>query len=98
MTTHIVSEGNQQFALQGSLDFSNATDLFMQGKQLLAQYGQIVMNLKNVVRSDSAGLALLLAWLRFAKENNKQLHFIHAPDQMRHYAEISGLKTILNFG
>lgn len=55
----------------------------------------IAVDLDNVIYSDSAGLTLLTAWLRLAKECQVTLGFKHMPEQMRTIAKVSGLEVVL---
>ncbi|KPJ93823.1 MAG: hypothetical protein AMJ53_06475 [Gammaproteobacteria bacterium SG8_11] len=53
------------------------------------------IDLKAVSRSDSAGVALLIEWMRQAKKNHKTIRFDNIPEQMRELAEVSGVDKLL---
>jgi len=53
------------------------------------------IDLSKVSRADSAGLALLVAWMRQANETDKVISFRHVPAQMLAIANASGLDAIL---
>lgn len=55
----------------------------------------LLADLDNVVYSDSAGLALLTAWLRLAKEYGKTICYRQMPEQMQTIAKVSGLELVL---
>ena len=56
---------------------------------------EIVIDLKQVSRSDSSGVALLLEWMRQASGRNKTLLFTNIPAQMLEIAKVSGVDKIL---
>ncbi|KPK56046.1 MAG: hypothetical protein AMS22_02475 [Thiotrichales bacterium SG8_50] len=63
--------------------------------ELLTSPGPWHIDLARVARSDSAGLALLVEWVREARERGIDVGFRHMPEQMRAMARVSGLEDIL---
>jgi phospholipid transport system transporter-binding protein len=55
----------------------------------------INIDLNNVSRSDSAGVALLIEWIRQAQKNNKTIQFHNIPKQMRDIATVTGVDKML---
>lgn len=53
------------------------------------------IDLDGVSRSDSAGLALLVEWLRQARERDIDVHFHHLPAQLLEIARVSDLLPLL---
>ena len=56
----------------------------------------LVIDLAEVSRSDSAGLALLLEWLAQAKHNNTSITFQNLPEQMQAIIKVSGLDELIS--
>lgn len=56
--------------------------------------GPLTVDLKAVSRADSAGLALMLEWLRRTRAAGRELHFVNVPEQVRHLIEVSGLTEV----
>ena len=81
--------------LSGELTFDTVNSVRQQGMGLLSSDGPDIIDLKGVTHSDSAGIALLLEWLREAKRLNKHIHFINMPQQMQAIAKVSGLQELL---
>lgn len=95
-TVTLEQESNGQFHLKGELNMYTVPQLFADSQtQLTKQSGDVNIDLGGVSRSDSAGLALLLAWLRLAQQQNLTLHFHNLPEQMRQIARVSELDTLL---
>ena len=56
---------------------------------------QLIIDLAGVEHTDSAGLALLLAWTRRAKAQAVHLSFVNVPDRLKDLGRVSGLDDIL---
>lgn len=52
----------------------------------------VTMDLSRVTRVDSASVALLIDWLRYAKQAQKTLTFTHLPEKMQQMMRLSDLK------
>ncbi|HKJ08559.1 MAG TPA: STAS domain-containing protein, partial [Gammaproteobacteria bacterium] len=57
--------------------------------------GTLEIELSGVTHSDSAGLALLVEWLRQARRRQVALRFSRVPPQMREIAHVTSLERIL---
>ncbi|MDH5324521.1 MAG: STAS domain-containing protein [Gammaproteobacteria bacterium] len=96
-TGSITRQTDDTYLLQGVLSFDSAAALARQGNELFKSAGATVsVDLSGVDRSDSAGLALLLEWMRAARKRNQTLVFSHVPRQIQDIAAVSGVKSLLN--
>ena len=87
---------DQQFALSGELTMHNVPQVSRDTAALLeTMSGEVVIDLSKVVRADSAGLALLIDWLRVARRRNFNLSFERLPEQLMQIARVSELHTVL---
>ena len=57
--------------------------------------GELILDLAQVERADSAGLALLIEWLRRAKATNCKLRFANIPEPVQTLIRINGLQGAL---
>ena len=88
------SEG--RYALSGELSFASVPELWRQVTGTLAvEAGELTVDLSQVSRSDSAGLALLVEWMRAAEAGGKTIAFHNIPAQMLTMARVSGLDELL---
>jgi phospholipid transport system transporter-binding protein len=95
-TFETVGEG--QFRVSGELTFDTVTLLFIRSRPLFqTSAGQLDLDLGDVSRVDSAGLALLIEWLRAARKLGKAILFRRVPAQIRTIARVSDLDGILPF-
>ncbi len=89
------SSGTGLFTLHGQLDFASVVTLLAYSKRQFDWSAAIVVDLKAVSDSNSAGLALLLEWMRLAAEQQQTLHFRNLPPQLIQIAQINGLQELL---
>ncbi|MBK9132386.1 MAG: STAS domain-containing protein [Gammaproteobacteria bacterium] len=86
-------------SVNGELNFSTVPALLERGAALLAgRAGAVRLDLGGVTRADSAGLALLIEWLRVARRNRASIEIRNMPAQLRAIARVSGLDAILPAG
>lgn len=92
--------GAGRFRVSGVLDASTAADVLEQSESRFAQTPepQIEMDLGGVGEGDSAGLALLIEWMRMAKQAGKQIHFANVPAQIEALARISEVEDLIGGG
>jgi len=82
--------------VQGELTFTTVTALLGKSRPLFERAGErVVVDLAGVERADSAGLAMLVEWMRLAKARGCGIAFSHLPAQMRDIALASDLDDIL---
>ncbi|MBK8161838.1 MAG: STAS domain-containing protein [Gammaproteobacteria bacterium] len=83
-------------SVSGELSFATVPALLERGAALLAAGGgRIRLDLGGVTRADSAGLALLVEWLRLARSRRASLEIMNMPEQLRAIARVCGLDGIL---
>lgn len=85
-----------RFKVSGELTFATVTEVLGQSRRLFAEAGDsIEIELGEVTRVDSAGLALLIEWMRQARTLDKAICFFDLPEQMTAIAAASDLHAIL---
>jgi len=69
--------------LKGSLTFSTISSVLSEGRKFLEnhQADSVTIDLSNVKRIDSAGIALLLEWKRLCDKKNKRYQVVEAQEQ-----------------
>ena len=91
---HINGDGH--YRLPEALTFATTPRLYLQtGQMFNTPLPRLTFDLAGVQRVDSAGLALLLEWLREAQRRNKEIRFQNIPQQLAAIAKVSGLNDIL---
>ena len=91
----IKSLGDGRMQLSGVLDLDSVPELLSAIEALNYDAAAVTVDLRGVERSDSAGVALLVAWMRKARQAQRDIRFLNMPSQMLNIARVSGLDAIL---
>ena len=83
-----------RLVVSGPVTLGNAAALLEEGRRHLAEGVQTV-DLGEVSEMDSALLALLLAWLRDARQRKRALVFTNLPESLRTIARLYGVDGLL---
>ena len=84
------------FSLRGRLTRENVAELWPRGTEAIAGSSFVDLDLEQVSMCDTAGVAMLVDWLRIARSNDRELRFHGAPDQMLAIARVSDLAQLLD--
>ena len=88
--------GDGRLAVRGELSFDTVPDVYAQSAAWVRNaQGPITVDLKEVERADSAGVALLVEWLRLASGRGGKLSFANVPEQVRSLIRVNGLTSAL---
>ena len=83
-------------SVSGPLTFHSVPGIFSASGKWFAG-GALTIDLKQVTQADSAGLALLIEWLRQARQAGVSLTFSNIPPQMQGLIRVNGLQdTLIN--
>jgi len=90
--------GGGRFALGGSLTFSTVAQVLKESLDLFENHTQLEVDLAGVEQADSAGLALLLEWVNWAKYSVREIRFLNLPESVMAMARISHVDDFLSSG
>ncbi len=89
-------DGAGRFRLSGAATLQSVAALRAAGLQAFAaSSGAITLDLGALTRVDSAGLALLIDWLAWARSSSRELRFVALPDSLRALARLSDVEPFL---
>ncbi|EKD54472.1 MAG: hypothetical protein ACD_60C00079G0025 [uncultured bacterium] len=80
--------------ISGDLNFLTVMSIWQQSLPWLVKLNELHFDLTRVHSSNSAGLALLLQWLKFAKKSNKPIQFTEVPAQLGTIIKAAGLQKM----
>ena len=84
--------------ISGELTFATVPRLVQSaGMEFGSGQERLQIDLGGVSHADSAGLALLISWLRQARRQEIRILFCRVPEQLLKIARVSGLETVLPF-
>jgi phospholipid transport system transporter-binding protein len=86
-----------RFTVTGDLTFSSVPEIWKQAKKALLDVleDNIEIDISAAQKFDSGGLALLVAWSRWAHCNKKQLVFRNAGEKAQKLIHINKLQDVL---
>jgi phospholipid transport system transporter-binding protein len=95
MATATAEHDGDTLRIQGELDFASVADLWAATEALFADGPPAQIDLNGVNHANSAGVALLVAWLGQVQRHRRTVVFVNVPAQMRAIIEVADLDTVL---
>ncbi len=96
MTEPRIQKQGDHWLVSGDLNFDTVPDLLEQSHELMGRSCRCDADLAAVGEMDSAGLGLLLEWLREARASGGDIRFHNIPDDIMSLARVCGLESVLN--
>ncbi len=90
--------GDGKFVLSGELGFNSADQILRESEGLFEDHTRIEVDLANVTRTDSAGLALLLEWITWANHTVREISFLNTPEKITAIARTTEVEGLLKRG
>jgi phospholipid transport system transporter-binding protein len=87
--------GDSHCRVTGGMTFETASALWEQSQRALNGQQITTVDLSAVTEVDSAGLALLLEWVSWARQHGLRLQFPGFPDKLRALARLSEVEGLL---
>lgn len=94
---NIIDQGAGHFVVDGDLTFSTIDKQSVKSFSFLKAAKEITIDLSRVSCTDSAGLALMIEWIKYTRHNKTQLSFKNIPEQLLTLAKLSGLDKTSHF-
>lgn len=91
-----IKQKDNCLVLSGELDHDGVSQALKASRRWLASgSGPLQVELSGISRCESAGIALLLEWLRQARRHDRTVEFLHPPEQMRVLLKFFDLERVL---
>jgi len=94
---NIIKENNGHFVIDGDLTFATIDKQTLKSFSFLKAAKEITIDLSRVSNTDSAGLALMIEWIKYSRQNRTQLNFKNIPEQLLNLAKLSGFDQTSHF-
>lgn len=92
-----IQQQDGSFALQGEMTYANVPALVTHSGAWLASASNVVtIDMAGITRADSAGLALMLEWMKQAGEAGMEIRFFNIPDHLTRLIRVSGLSKVIS--
>ena len=87
----IIDQGSGRIKLEGDLTFIAIDKKVSHSFAFLKGAKRVAIDLGSITAADSAGLALLIEWIKYARHERIQLSLNNIPSQILGLAKLSGL-------
>lgn len=84
-------KSDNELLVTGDLDYQTVPAVWKASLEIFDRASEITIDLSDVRSSNSAGLALLIEWMRVAKSKDCSIRFLNIPDQMQQVAQLCGV-------
>lgn len=91
-----IEKKGDHFFISGRLGFQNVVELWKESLSLIANEAGLHFDLSGVTGSNSAGVALMLEWIRYATEKHRAIDFRNIPSQLKSMIAISGIEQLIS--
>jgi len=83
------------YRIDGKLTYSTVSSVMNKGLIAFDQSAKCQIDLAGVTQADSAGLSLIVEWVKYAKSKNITLDFVNVPEQMKALSKVNGLEFMI---
>ncbi len=91
----LVGEGAGRYRLEGEVSFATVMHLLHESRPKFEHEPRIRLDFSGVESIDSAGLALVIEWMREAKQQQHNLEIRNPPQRLLALARISDVERLL---
>lgn len=85
---------NQHIFVKGDIDFTNVMSVYQQSMRKLKPLKQWHFDFSALKSSNSAGLALMVEWMKVARQQNKEIKFKNLSSDLNAIANLAGLTEL----
>lgn len=86
---------DNKFHLTGDLDFSNVMTIYNKSLKQMRDQSTLTFDFAALKSSNSAGFALLIEWIKFAKKNNLPIYFENLTQDILAIAKTTGIDKLI---
>ena len=92
---NIRKKNREEFILEGDLTFSSINTNAVNSIAFQEAADKVILDLSQVTKTDSAGLALLVEWKKSARNHRLQIQLKNPPEQILMLAKLNGIENML---
>jgi phospholipid transport system transporter-binding protein len=91
----LVDEGSGRFTLKGDMSFATAQNILARSEALFGSFESLEVDLGQVEKADSAGLALIIEWRAEAAKRAAAIRFTNVPDSLLAIARTTEVQDLI---
>ena len=88
-------EGGGKFVLTGEMTFATADRILKFSERSFSQYRSVHVDLSQVSKADSAGLALLIEWKAQVSQRAGEINFTSVPESLLSIAKTAEVSDLI---
>ena len=88
---------NNAFLISGDLGFCNVMHIYERSLSQVQRCHELNFDFAQVTSSNSAGLALIIEWLKCAKQHNKPINFTNLSPDLLAIAKAAGIDNLIPY-
>lgn len=93
----IIDQGSGQLVIDSDLTFQSIDGQSLKSLAFFKAGKEITIDLGRVASADSAGLALMIEWIKYTRSKRIPLRFKNIPEQILTLAKLSGFDQSSHF-
>ncbi len=97
MNAEIIHHDRGYFNLAGRIDLENAGSLLTEGQIRFAGHNKVVIDLSDADCASTAGLALLLEWSAWCREQAIRLLYVNPHRKLHAIIKVNNLEHVISF-
>ncbi|MBL1262673.1 STAS domain-containing protein [Methylomicrobium sp. RS1] len=94
---NIIDKGAGHYLVEGDLTFATIDKQAVKSLNFLTANKEITIDLGQIRNTDSAGLALMIEWIKYCRAKRILLRFSNVPKQLLSLARLSGFDQDAHF-
>jgi len=91
----LVDQGEGRFILKGDVSFATADRILKASEKVFSQHVSLEVDMSQVGKADSAGLALMLEWKTLAVSRDAEIRYTAIPKSLIAIAATSEVSDLL---
>lgn len=94
-TADIAFQDNR-YMIGGDLSFDNVMSVYQKSLEQSGNSSELIFDFSRLHSTDSAGLALIVEWIKLSKQLSKPIHFYHLSEDIMSLAKAAGVDGMFN--
>ena len=93
----IIDQGSGRLTVDSDLTFQSIDGQYVKSLAYFKAGKEVIIDFSPVTNADSAGLALIIEWIKYSRSKRIPLRFKNIPDQLFNLAKLSGFDQLSQF-
>lgn len=89
-----ISTRNETLLVGGELNFESVMNVWEQSLPLLKQFSSLSFDFSGVTSANTAALALVVEWMKYARHYQKEIFIHHLPEQLVSIAKVANVESL----